>query len=248
MRTVEPRHRNPQHGGPVFLVPPLWTDRPGPVEPLVAADRAMLAGIATIVRFRKGETIYRQGEPATAVFNIVSGMAKSYKLLPDHSEHIVEFLFRHDLAGLAENGKYLNSADALTPVTLYRIPTIAAEARLRNHPSFDYQVICKLCHELGEAQRHAYLLSRNRAAVRLSLFLRMLASQQASHGESGDLFLPMNRSDIGAYAGISPEAVSRSFRQLTDQGVISFSDRRHVRILDAARLEQDAADQDLSSP
>jgi CRP-like cAMP-binding protein len=47
----------------------------------------------------------------------------------------------------------------------------------------------------------------------------------------------MIRSDIAAYVGISPEAVSRSFRDLVVHGAITFRDRRHVKIIDRAQLE-----------
>jgi CRP-like cAMP-binding protein len=248
MNNVKDRRRALPGGGPVFTAASPWTGRVGQPNRLLAEDRARLADMATVVRFRKGETIYRQGETPTAVFNIVTGMVKVFKIQPDKSEHIVEFLFQNDLAGLAEDGGFVNSAKALTQVTLYRFPATAVEARLRTHSGLDFQVICKLCHELREAQRHAYLLSRSGASARLSLFLIMLSSQQASQGETGDLFLPMNRTEIGAYAGLSPEAVSRSFRQMAEQGLIGFSDRRHLRVLDPVRLRAAASSHHRTAP
>lgn len=202
---------------------------------LTAEERAVLAGIATIVRFRKGETIYQGGDIANAVFNISTGIVKSYKALDDKRQHIVGFWFANDLIGLAENGKYVNSAQALTAVTLYRMPAAAIEARLRLHPGLDFQVIGKLCHELRDTQYHAFLLSRHRAVVKLGLFLQMLEAQQGAG--AGEVFLPMSRTDIGLYVGISAEAVSRSLRTLILRGIIGFRDRRHVQIIDRARLE-----------
>ena len=39
-----------------------------------------------------------------------------------------------------------------------------------------------------------------------------------------EIYLPMNRSDIGEYVGMSLEAVSRAFRGLTATGIIKFRD------------------------
>ena len=64
------------------------------------------------------------------------------------------FLFPHDLFGLA-SWENVNSASAVTQVMLYKVPTAALEARLRRYPSLDFQVICRLCHDLREAQQHA---------------------------------------------------------------------------------------------
>lgn len=232
-------------GGPYFSAPAVWGPGGGPGQVLTAEERAMLAGIATIVRFRKGESIYEDGDDASALFNIVTGMVKAYRLLPDQRKHIVGFLFPNDLIGLAENGKYVNSAEALTAVTLYKIPAAAIESRLRLHPGLDFQLIGKLCHDLRDAQGHAFFLSKHRAAAKLGLFLQMLEIQQAGQGASaGEVFLPMSRSDVGSYVGISSEAVSRSFRDLAGRGAIGFSDRRHVQIIDRARLEEAISESD----
>ena len=86
----------------------------------------------------------------------------------------------------------------------YRIPVTALDAKLRKDSGLDFQIICKLCHELREAQCHAFLLSRRHAVGRLGLFLQMLENSQIVRGEgAGEIYLPMSRSDIGNYIGIS---------------------------------------------
>jgi predicted transcriptional regulator len=57
----------------------------------------------------------------------------------------------------------------------------------------------------------------------------------------------MTRSDIAAYVGISPEAVSRSFRDLVSRGAITFRDRRHLKIIDRAQLEAVIAEVDTTT-
>ncbi|MGO8919989.1 MAG: helix-turn-helix domain-containing protein [Stellaceae bacterium] len=48
---------------------------------------------------------------------------------------------------------------------------------------------------------------------------------------------PHDRSDVADYVGMSLEAVSRSLRTLTSRGVISFRDKRNLKIVDRAQLE-----------
>lgn len=224
---------------PNFSSPGLWgplRERPG--RPLTNEERAQLAVISSIVRFGKGTVLYREGEPASAVFNLVAGVARAYRERPDGSQYIVGFLFPDDLFGLAEQGAYVNSAAAVTAVTAYRIPTTLLETKLRSDAALEFGVICKLCHELREAQRHAFLLSQRHAVAKIALFLQMLEGHQAARGESAEeVHLPMTRSDIAAYVGVSLEAVSRSFRQLSSRGVIALTGRRNVRILSRDDLE-----------
>jgi CRP/FNR family transcriptional regulator len=215
---------------------------------LTEEQRARLAHIASMVRFKKGASIYREGDRADAVFNIISGVVKTQKSLPDGTRRIAAFLFEEDIFGLSEAGKYTNSAEAVTLVTAYRLPVSALETVLRGDTALEFHVICKLCHDLREAQRHAYLLGRHDALGRVVMFLQMLERIQVVKGESAtELSLPMNRSEIADYIGISLEAVSRSFRTLTDRGVIAFRNKRHLRIIDRGQFENLASQQDMSS-
>jgi CRP-like cAMP-binding protein len=223
-------------GGPNIVAPAPWTQGANAGRPLTAEELMSVASISTVVRYKKGEKIYQEGNRANAVFNIITGVVKSYRTLPETSRHIVGFLFCADLLGLAEAGKYVNSAEAVTAVTAYKIPTNLLETRLREEPGLDFQVISKLCHELREAQRHASLLGRKHAVAKVGLFLQMLGTHQTSSESSGEMYLPMTRQDIGAYLGISPETVSRSLRELVFRGAITCKDRRHIQIVDPAQL------------
>jgi CRP/FNR family transcriptional regulator len=136
-------------------------------------------------------------------------------------------------SGSPKRGAYVNSAEAVTAMTAYRLPVPALENLLRRDATLEWHILVKLCHELREAQRHAVILKQQGALSRLALFLQMLdRSRQARDGDSGEIYLPMTRSDIADYIGFSLPAVSRSFRSLADRHLISFRDRRHLLIAD----------------
>ena len=201
-------------------------------------ERAQLSPMVSVLRFKKGAQIYPQGTSATAVFNIVSGVVKAYRTAADGSDHIVAFLFPDDLFGLAEEGKYANSTKALTPVTVFQIPVAAFKPKLARDPSLEFHLICKLCQELRQAQQHSLLLVRRRAVAKLGAFLQLLEAQENARGErGGEIYLPINRSEIGEYLGMSLEAVSRAFRTLTTRGIVKCRDRRHLKIADRSALK-----------
>src|SRR6516225_9125796 len=142
MSTIAPNNADdPPRRGPTIMVPALWAAGENSGRPLTAEEQALLAVISTVVRFKRGERIYAEADRADAVFNIVTGVVKSYRTLPDGRQHIVSFLFADDLIGLAQNGLYVNSAEAVTTATLYRISTALLQARLRNYPDLDFQII-----------------------------------------------------------------------------------------------------------
>src|SRR5476649_1591070 len=110
------------HGPAIRGVDP-WAPSAGKMRQLLSdEERARLAVLASIVRFNKGEEIFGEGQRASAVFNIITGVLKAYKTATAGSEHITAFLFPDDLFGLSEEGRYINSTKAITPVTAYRLP------------------------------------------------------------------------------------------------------------------------------
>ncbi|MBS0519546.1 MAG: Crp/Fnr family transcriptional regulator [Proteobacteria bacterium] len=212
----------------------------GKVRQLLSADeRAHLLNIASLVRFKKRQEIYRAGEPVEAIYNVVSGVVKSFSVDPDGGERINTFLFAGDLLGLSEEGRYANSAEAITAVTAYRLPIPKLQRHLHREAELGFHVICKLCQEIREAQRHAFLVSRREALPKIVMFLQMLEQLQASRGEpTNEIHLPMDRTEIGEYVGMSLGAVSRAFRKLAADAVIELRNRQHVKIRNRAAFDE----------
>jgi len=229
------------------LVDPLVLGNPSIHQPLSNDERARLATIAAIVRFKKGERIFSEGEPRKMIFNIISGVVKAYNTSQTGGERITAFLYPEDMLGLSEGGKYTNSATALTSVTAYALPAQAFQRRLSKDADLDIQVITKLARRLRQAQRHELLLAQRLALPRLATFLQMQEHVQSRAGPATEIYLPMDRSDIADYVGMSLAAVSRGFRALAEGGVIKWRDRRHVKIIDRRKFEN-LAQKAKSSP
>jgi CRP/FNR family transcriptional regulator len=185
--------------------------------------------------FQKGQKIYRAGDPSDAVYNIISGVVMTFVIAPDRRELINAFLFTEDLFGLSEEGRYSSSAEAVTPVTAYRLPVAKLQGHLPRDADLEFHVICKLCHELRQAQRHAFLISKRDATARLAIFLQLMEELQINRDEpANEIHLPMNRIEIGKYVGLSAAALSRAFAKLEADGVVEQRNRRHLKVKDRA--------------
>lgn len=230
--------------GPAIRAIDPWARSAGQTRQLLTDDeRARLAVMASIVRFKKAGVIYHEGDRADAVFNIISGVVSAYKEAPNGSQHIVAFLLPDDLFGLSAEARYTNSTKAITAVTAYRLPVAALRRQLSKDAELEFHVICKLCQELRETQRHAFLMSQRKAIAKLAMFLQMIEEHQIARGQQmTEIHLPMDRSDIGEYVGMTLAAVSRAFRNLAARGIIKVPDRRHVRIIDRSAFEKISGD------
>jgi CRP/FNR family transcriptional regulator len=83
------------------------------------------------------------------------------------------------------------------------------------------------------------LLSQRSAVVKIAMFVQMIEQFQNARGEqTAEVNLPMDRSAIGEYTGLTLSAVSRAFRSLTTRGVIRVRNRRNVSIIDRPAFEK----------
>jgi len=95
-------------------------------------------------------------------------------------------------------------------------------------------------HELAAAQQQFVLLGRKTASERLASFLIVLAERsELSNGVgAGMVRLPMSRSDIADYLGLTKETVSRIISALKRDRIIRLETLDVIQILDRDGLEQ----------
>jgi CRP-like cAMP-binding protein len=209
------------------------------VQLLSETQREQIMRCATAREYPAQTVVYRAGAPADSVFVIAEGVAKSYRDLASGRRRIAAFLFARDLFGLAEAGHYVNTVQTITPVRVYQIGVDALTELFRRQPDIELQFLCKVVHVLRETQHHAIIIGRRDAAGRLAMLLRLLQKESLARGRR-DIALPMSRSDIANYLGLSVEAVSRASGRLERQGIVEFLGRE-VRVIDRQRFEALAA-------
>jgi CRP-like cAMP-binding protein len=201
-------------------------------------QQKLLASLATRLTFNPRQIVYRTGTEATHLFIVSSGAMKTYRDLPSGKRRILAFIFAEDMCGLASNGRYVNTVEALVETTVYQIPLAALTPVLRQDAELQWQFLNKVAHELREAQRRAVLVGRRSAAGRIATFLKLMESQHAPLATKDIIPLPMSRSDIADYLGISLESVSRATAKLVRDKVIAFEGPHKVRVLDFPALDR----------
>ena len=204
---------------------------------LTDAQREQLAALATRLELQPRATIFREGTPAEHVFINSSGVVKSFRDLASGKRRIVWFWFSGDVFGLAERGKFVYTTQAVTAVTLYRIPVNELKPALLKDGHLQFQFLVKVTHELREVQRQKVALTRRDAVGKVATLFSMLERQAGDIGVADTVAVPMTRSDIADFLGLSPEAVSRATRELTRRRLVAIPDRHTVRILDRTRFD-----------
>lgn len=233
------------HGGLTLRAAPIGApDSNGPFVRRLLNDRQrkLLGSLATRLTMTPRQVVYREGAAAGSIFICSEGALKSFRELPSGKRRIATFIFADDIFGLAESGAYMNTVQAITPVVCHRLPMESLTSLLRQDAELEWQFLCKITHELRESQRRAILLGRRSATGRVAMFLSALDRQQPERPDKNLIALPMSRSDIADFLGLTLESVSRAAAQLVRDGIVKFDESHVVRIVDRRRIEKLAAD------
>ncbi len=196
----------------------------------------------TTVARASGDTIFFEGDIATYVYNLTSGVLRLSKLLPDGRRQIAGFLFPGDFLGITMEDEHAFTAEAIIPSKLCQFSRARFDAFVDTHPRLERRLYAIAAHELAAARQQVVLLGRKTAAERVASFLLMLDARRISSGSGeeleGDITLPMSRSDIADYLGLRIETVSRELSALKASRLIRLTTTQTIRFVDRERLEQ----------
>lgn len=184
-----------------------------------------------VLKFRKGEIVYAQGDPATDWFEVIAGTIRTCFLYSDGHRQLTGFFYPGDVFGI-DCGYYTSSAEAVTAVILRRCGRGFGEDV---HPSDTPPVHGALRSALDNAQASIFLLGRRTAAERMAAFLLNTAQRFSTNKP---FVLPMSRSDIADYLGLTIHTVSRTLSEFVRRNLISLDGPQSIMIKNLPELRK----------
>ena len=159
-----PRSSNPSHADLRVRATRGWSREYGEEAPylaLTAADKAELGRVAQIMDFRTaGSEAFSQGDDAAFIYLLADGVVRIYHTLDNGERQILAFHWPGDLFGLADRGKYVNSAETIASSRVYRFPVRKLERFLLKNPKIQAAFLVKAVHDLRAAQRQIIVMGR----------------------------------------------------------------------------------------
>ena len=186
-----------------------------------------------------GETLFHQGAPALSVFTVTEGALKSYKILADGRRQVVGFHLPGDFLGASVDDTHAFAAEALEASRLCAFPQRRFDDFVGDHPPMERELYIAAAHELADARQQMVLLGRKTAIERIASFFFALSRPV---GDAYVVDLPMSRSDIADYLGVTKETVSRTLTELKNMRLLRLRAMNCIELLDRARLEAIAGD------
>jgi CRP/FNR family transcriptional regulator len=178
--------------------------------------------------YRKGDHLYRQSDEFRSVYAVRSGSFKSYVLSGNGQSRVTGFFLPGEIIGMdgIASKHYANSTQSLEHSSICEIPFPQLEKLSHQLPNLQHHFFAIMGNEIAKDQQIHTLLSSYTAEERTASFLLGLSARFARVGLSPNRFmLPMTRSDIGEYLGLTVETVSRIFTALQKKGLIAVNNR-----------------------
>lgn len=194
------------------------------------------AGRATSRQIAAHDHLFFEGDLRDCIHVIEAGWLKLYRTLVDGQRQIVGFANAGSVLGLESDLEYLNSCEAITPVTVRAIPISRLADVCARDAALAEQFLRQVGRQLGAAQAQLAAVGAQSADQKLANFLLTIADL-CNVSRDGDFDLPMRRGDMAEFLGLRLETVSRKMSEFQRRGWIRMTSIYHCRILRRGVLE-----------
>jgi CRP/FNR family cyclic AMP-dependent transcriptional regulator len=207
------------------------------------AAREALFRHAEAAELRRGEVIFRQSEPGTRLYVIVSGKVKIYHTSPDGRENMLAVAGPGDVIGelsLFDPGARTATAAALTEARVVSLDHEALRPWLREHLGVAEQLLAALARRLRRTNEAVTDLVFTDVPGRVAKALLDLADRFGETSPEGILLqLDLTQEELAQLVGASRETVNKALADFASRTWLRLAGRTIV-VLDRERLEHRA--------
>jgi CRP-like cAMP-binding protein len=213
---------------------------PGKGEVSAAAQNLdVLLEHKTRKKLKKKELLFLEGNSAMYLYYVCSGKIKSFKSNKEGKEYIADIYGKGDFIGYAAlmgDGIQHVSAMAIEDSELCLVPKHDFLQLLSSNTDVALKFACLMSGNYSQAEDKLLKLAYDSARKRVAEAL-LLVSQKYRTPGNGELAFPLQRENISALSGVSPESVSRNLTDFKTEGLIE-PGKGCVRILNLKKLEE----------
>lgn len=193
-----------------------------------------------------GETFFRAGEGADALYIIAEGRVRLSQRAADGTERATDILgpsMPLGAVGVGRRTVQRETAEALVDTCALRIEQAVFHQILLEHPTVAVRVVEAVTDRLSQLQNETGGWMTRPVAARLAaVLLRLSVRLGRDRGHRGILLdVPLCRADLAGLTGSTPESVSRVLSRWKEEAIID-SGRRWVALLDVEHLRRTAAE------
>jgi len=192
------------------------------------------------VRVSSGDELLSAEEPIDKYANVLRGVVKLSKLLEDGRQQIVGLQFAPDLLGRPFGETSTVTAEAATDAELCVFSKTALEGAVSGSHAVTTRLHEQALRELDDARDWMLTLGRKTAREKVASFIKLIVVAARPDRETDEQFvrltLPLTRSEMADFLGLTIETVSRQMTALRKDNVIEVGRGQDITVLDLNRL------------
>lgn len=189
--------------------------------------------------FKKGQTLFMQGNPPFGLYCVQSGIIKVTQIGPDGKETIVRLAKAGDTVGhrsLFSDESYKATATAIEETHVCFYDKQFVKKIVKEEPSVAYKIINALGKDLGEAEHRLTSFSQKNVRERLAEFLLILKEDYGVQEEGRTkLNIKLTREEMASIIGTAAETLIRFFSELKKEGIIE-QEGKTIYIVSTSKL------------
>jgi CRP-like cAMP-binding protein len=171
---------------------------------------------------KKGEVIFKEGDPVTGIYFVYEGKIKVHKKWDAEKELILRFAQKGDIVGhlgLGDTGFYPVSATAIEAGMICYIGMDFLESTLNVNNNFVIKLMRFFANELQESEKRMRNLAHMPVKGRVAQALISLKNKFGLNGE-GFINIDLSRQDLAAFTGAAYESLFRTINDLIEEKII----------------------------
>ena len=163
--------------------------------------------------YKKGEHIFRTGDKADKLYIVCSGKMKIYNYTQDGREQILYIYSTGDFVGafnLLKEDEYKFNAEAIEDITISTLTKNKFDEIAIKNPAITLKILEKAYDRIRWAEDLISRLSSSTTEAKVAGLLLNLVEDFGKNVDNGIMLeLSINREEMGSYAGISRETMTR---------------------------------------
>ena len=181
--------------------------------------------------------LFTHGDAQRYIYYVHAGCLRLYKTLGNGRRQVIGFSFAGDFIGFGIGPEFPYNAQSIGRSEVRCLPRGTFHRLALEIPRFAFRLYEATTLELAAAHDLALTIGQRNSAAAVASFLLWLSRRNERRGvEPTTISLPMPRTDIADYLGLTGETVSRTFTRLKVGGLIRVTRKRLVQLTDMPAL------------